>query len=35
MAIMPGPPGTQPGNTQGCDMSVERAAGTLPISTLG
>lgn len=34
-AIMPGPPGTQPGKVHGPDISVARAAGMLPIKTLG
>src|SRR5437764_14042284 len=33
--IMPGPPGTQPGNMQGPVMSVIRAAGLLSMSTFG
>ena len=33
--IIPGPPGTQPINMQGADMSVTRAAGLPPIKTVG
>src|SRR6266568_7038084 len=35
LAIIPGPPGTQPGSKQGLVMSVNRAAGILPIKTVG
>ena len=34
LEIMPGPPGTHPGNMQGADVSVARDAGILPISTV-
>lgn len=34
-AIIPGPPGTQPGRRQGAVVSVKRAAGWPPISTVG
>lgn len=34
-AMMPGPPGTQPGSMHGVVMSVTRAAGRLPMSTVG
>lgn len=34
-AIIPGPAGTQAGSTQGIVLSVNRAAGKLPIRTLG
>jgi hypothetical protein len=34
-AIMPGPPGTQPAGMQGVVVSVDRAAGMLPINTVG
>lgn len=33
--IIPGPPGTHPGNKQGVVWSVMRAAGMLPINTVG
>ena len=33
--IIPGPAGTHPGNMQGPVMSVMRAAGILPINTVG
>ncbi len=35
IATMPGPAGTQPGNMQGVEMSLTRAAGMPPINTLG
>lgn len=35
MAIMPGPPGTQPIKVHGADKSVTRAAGLPPIKTVG
>ena len=34
IAIMPGPPGTQPGSMHGVDMLVSVAAGALPIITV-
>ena len=34
-AIIPGPPGTQPGSMQGADLQVAVAAGLLPIMTVG
>ena len=34
-AIIPGPPGTHPARRQGCVRSVTRAAGLLPIKTVG
>jgi hypothetical protein len=33
--IIPGPPGTQPGNIQGADLHSAVAAGLLPIITVG
>jgi hypothetical protein len=33
-AIIPGPPGTQPGSVHGAVVSVSRAAGMLPMSTV-
>lgn len=35
LEIIPGPPGTQPGNMHGRVMSETRAAGAPPIKTLG
>ncbi len=35
LRIIPGPPGTQPGNMQGVVVSETRAAGDPPISTVG
>ena len=35
LAIMPGPPGTQPGSMQGSDWLVTTAASILPILTVG
>lgn len=35
LAIMPGPPGTQPGSMQGRDWLVTTAAAILPIFTMG
>jgi hypothetical protein len=35
LAIIPGPPGTQLGSTQGTVVSVTRAAGEPAMSTLG
>ena len=35
IAIMPGPPGTQLGRVHGADVSVTRAAGADPMSTVG
>jgi hypothetical protein len=35
LPIMPGPPGTHPGNVQGAVISVSRAAGAPPIITVG
>jgi hypothetical protein len=35
IAIIPGPPGTQPIREQGADKSVTRAAGLPPIKTVG
>ena len=34
LATMPGPPGTQPGSMQGAVVSVTRAAGAPPTSTV-
>ena len=35
LAIIPGPPGTQPGRRHGVVVSITRAAGWLPIRTVG